>query len=425
MGTVGPGKAASHFTLALRTAYYAAYGVFYAGFFFHRSLYPRVFSYSYGYALFLVAGALPLLAPAALDLAARRVGPRNVAFALVPASVLLVAVYVVAHLAYDFTTEHRFDPFLQQGPQDLSAQYSVERPPGGLRVLALGGSTTRNRSLPPSERYCAVLEHLLAERFPERRVEVLNAGQDWWSTKHSLINYVTYAHQWQPDVVVVMHAINDLGRSFSHPNFALGPYDDSWSHHYAQAINAARALSFEGSLLKSRLGPLMRAWYSTLRFEDADFPAEHYRSIGPFRDNLRRLASRIRDDGARVVFVTQPSLYKARMSPEELDTLFAGYEFVEGTGFLTARYASTAHHLADLHRRQIARAVLEPAAHRGVEAQVERAHQRLARAGHRRWALPPRKARLGHLPHRPRGQHPLSVRRFHTREDVRCAARVR
>ena len=36
------------------------------------------------------------------------------------------------------------------------------------------------------------------------------AGMDWYTTKHSLINYVTYYRDWQPDVVVVMHAINDL-----------------------------------------------------------------------------------------------------------------------------------------------------------------------------------------------------------------------
>jgi len=326
----------------LKWLFYAGYGGLYLGFFFHHSLYPAIFAYSPGYALFLAAGATPLLVPTALEIAARRIGSRHVAFALVPAAALLVAVYVVAHLVYDFTTVHPFDPFLQRRPQDLAAQYPIQRPPGGLRVLALGGSTTRNRTLPPAERYCAVLEELLARRYPGRTVEVLNAGQDWWTTKHSLINYVTYAHQWQPDVVVVMHAINDLGRSFSHPNFALGPYDDMWGNYYAQAINGARGLSFEGSLLKYRLRFLAQAWYSTLRFEDTDFPLAHYRSMGPFRQNLGRIVDRVRDDGARVVLVTQPFLYKDRMPAEELDTLFAAYEFLEGTGRLRARHASTA-----------------------------------------------------------------------------------
>ena len=45
---------------------------------------------------------------------------------------------------------------------------------------------------------------------------------DWYTTKHSLINYVTNLRDAELDLIVVMHAVNDLYRSFFPPDFTIG-----------------------------------------------------------------------------------------------------------------------------------------------------------------------------------------------------------
>ena len=331
-----------HWTAA-RVAFYVAYGSFFTGFLFHRSLYPLFLGYSRSYLLVLLAVATPLAIPTLLGWAVRRKGARMVAFALVPAAVLLGLDYVIAHIGYDYSREYRFDPYLQRSSEPLEEQYPVARSETEttFRILALGGSTTKGFEVAGPDRYTSVLERVLRERTGRRDIEVINAGQDWYTSKHSLINYVTYAQAWEPDLVIVMHAINDIGRSFSHPNFAIGEYNDNYTHHYAQAISAARGIPLEGYIKKYLLHKLANAWFSTLRFRDEDFPIAFYRSIEPFRRHLERLVQYVHSDGAGVILVSQAFTYRESMTTDEFARLYGRYEFVEETGILTASYAST------------------------------------------------------------------------------------
>jgi lysophospholipase L1-like esterase len=208
------------------------------------------------------------------------------------------------------------------------------------RILAIGGSTTANHHLPVGQRYPTLLEKLLAERYPKREIQVLNAGQNWWTTKNSLINYVSYAETWNPDLVIVMHGINDLGRSFSHPSFSIGEYNDQYTHYYAQASDAAHHTGFEHYMARWVFTKLSGAWFSRLRFREVTFPAEWYRSREPFRRNLERMVHYVRSDGAEVMLVTQPYLYRNSMPLEEKNLLFRNSEFIQGTDSFRTDIAS-------------------------------------------------------------------------------------
>ena len=140
-----------------------------------------------------------------------------------------------------------------------------------------------------------------------------------------------------------MHAVNDMGKSFTHHRFSVdGPYNDQWSHHYAQASNAANAITFEQYVLGGPLGPLMRSWYSSIRFREADFPVSWFKSREPFRWNLHRIARYARVDASKMMFVTQPFLYKSSMSTEELNVLYRRREYAERSGRFSEEYASIA-----------------------------------------------------------------------------------
>ena len=67
-------------------------------------------------------------------------------------------------------------------------------------------------------------------QYEQSDIEVFNAGMDWYITKHSLINYVTNLRDAVPDLIVAMHAVNDLYRSFFPPDFTIGSYHRLWFH---------------------------------------------------------------------------------------------------------------------------------------------------------------------------------------------------
>jgi lysophospholipase L1-like esterase len=117
-------------------------------------------------------------------------------------------------------------------------EFSPRKPPGTVRVVCVGGSTTvAGRT--NEETYPALLERKLRERHPDLSLEVLNLGisgtiSDYWQVRRDGL------FAFEPDVVVEYRAVNDI----------------FWRHlpRYAAAHPWRRAL--HRSLLLGRLFPL-------------------------------------------------------------------------------------------------------------------------------------------------------------------------
>ena len=85
----------------------------------------------------------------------------------------------------------------------LGNDFEAAKPPGVIRIAALGGSTTASG-------YPYVMEQILNTQAGEdARFEVLNFGQGWYSSAHSLVNFVLNVADLAPDFVVIHHAWND------------------------------------------------------------------------------------------------------------------------------------------------------------------------------------------------------------------------
>ena len=321
---------------------YTAAALFaWVGFALGHSRNPWLFGYSVSYLLFLVALGMVLAGPWIVVLLSRRVGARWLVSVTAPTLIVVVPLaYLAAASFYYWTQEHRFDPYLQNPGVVID---DIERPRAGdeLRVVALGGSTTESSELPEPERYPARLQGLLSDAYVDRPINVVNAGRDWWTTKHSLIHYVTHVRRWRPDVVTVMHAVNDLYRSFASDGYALGEYTASWGHFYGPAIQGARPPTFLGWLLGRTSRLMFLHWYSDWRIREVDYGLDQYRSIPEYEAHLRTLAQVVAADGAALFVLTQGSLYKPEPSADELDAIRFGEEFcMTRTGWLTAEYPS-------------------------------------------------------------------------------------
>lgn len=101
------------------------------------------------------------------------------------------------------------------------AEWKAERPPGGLRILAVGDSATFGFGVSADETWPKQLERRLAARFPDRPVEVINAGTPGWETAHGAAFLENGGlDEWQPDLVLVSFGFNDASADvFRHSDY--------------------------------------------------------------------------------------------------------------------------------------------------------------------------------------------------------------
>ncbi len=223
-------------------------------------------------------------------------------------------------------------------PLDLSDDVS--------RVFTLGGSSTFEWRLPYEDTYPAKLERRLAATPGGKRVQLQNAASDWYSTEHSVIRYAFHVRRLKPDVIIVMHAINDLFRSFAPEWFcdAGARFRPDYSHYLGAIVRVARPreavwIPFRESLLlrtvRRALGRAPVASPGPIDAEAPDFARrarEEQRAVGvrefpslsPFRDNLRLFATLARADGVSLILATQPNVYGPAHDTEAAKALYFG-----------------------------------------------------------------------------------------------------
>ncbi len=323
----------------IKYIYYIIVACIIIGMLFQQSLNKQLFNYSYSYFIIIIIVAIILLLiPVIIRYLIRKIGSKNLLFSVIPTLVILLILYFFFHYRYYYQLENpvrEFDPFLQAPPPQFDV--NIEKDTNEFRIIALGGSTTRCNRLEEQYRYPQVLEDILSEAYPSRKITVLNAGMDWYTTQHSLINYITYCSDFNPDMVVVMHSINDIYRSFESPFFSMGEFNDRYSNFYGPAINGARPPApetFEKNLLKQVYYSIMnltdstasksKEFLSQINGSEEDIPFEKYRSYKPYQKYFSKLFHYLYSDSVECVLVLQPSIYKKTMTQAEYDRLWFG-----------------------------------------------------------------------------------------------------
>ena len=87
----------------------------------------------------------------------------------------------------------------------------VPKPGSEYRIVCIGGSTTYTSQVKDYHKsYPYLLQNYLSEMGYEN-VTVINAGVPGWSTWESLINFQFRVLDLDPDMIIVYHAVNDVG----------------------------------------------------------------------------------------------------------------------------------------------------------------------------------------------------------------------
>jgi len=187
---------------------------------------------------------------------------------------------------------------------------------GTTRILTVGGSTTFGLYASDNQHtWPAVLEASLRERGFD--VEVLNAGTPGWTLRTSVTHLELLGFGLEPDVVISLHAYNDLGLNHLEQYRADSLVDDVEALRREQPREWwewSAALRFAHSRLRK---PYSEPSEKVDRFEPEGRVA--------FERNLRRLVRRSREHGARVLLSTFPTAFR----PTFEESLAAGVPEVE------------------------------------------------------------------------------------------------
>ena len=123
-----------------------------------------------------------------------------------------------SHPIYGWTYNPGFridDPEIQLhiNSQGLRGEeFPIAKPPGEIRILCLGGSTTAGEEVREAETYPAQLQEMLRARNPGVPIRVINGGIPTYDVRDSLHLFELDHVRFGADVVTIYHGINDLYR---------------------------------------------------------------------------------------------------------------------------------------------------------------------------------------------------------------------
>lgn len=245
-----------------------------------------------------------------------------------------------------------FHPYLQNVPRPGRQRYTInnsgfrgeeielEKGDDTFRVFVLGGSTVFCGDVPIEDTHCGVLQRELRRAYPNHTIEVQNAGVDWHSSAHSVIKLLMNVQDFDPDLIIVFHAINDILRSLSPDAFAEGPYRRDYSHYYGAVANYVHPRSSGRFMLDMYFG----FWCSDFRFDrirvlgpdgngikgakmlfapkavEVDIP--EWKSVGSFERNMRDLVTIARAKGIPLLMANQPYFYRDDLTPREREVVW-------------------------------------------------------------------------------------------------------
>jgi len=241
---------------------------------------------------------------------------KNLILTLTSISVsLLLAFIIMSHLYKKNKRNNKlyslYHPYLQIAPPIPETDPYAEK--SSTTIFCLGGSTTEFTRR-DSKGWPELTQRLLNSTNKGNQITFVNLGKAWYTTLHTLINFVTNIRQHKPDVIIVMHGVNDLLHNADKSFLSHGNFRQDYGHFYGPMNRI-----IENHSLWERITNILKIWAqkpSTI-LEVHDFPGIH-----SFEQNLNALIDLAQRDSIKVVLMTQPTLIKERMTQTEKDALY-------------------------------------------------------------------------------------------------------
>ncbi len=210
----------------------------------------------------------------------------------------------------------------------------IEKESNEVRIAMIGGSTTANTNLSYDQNWPGYLGNLIQSEFPDLKIRVINAGVPGFDTAQSVVNLALRVMPYDPDIVVIYHAYNDLKAIRLDLEF-----EPDYSHIHETPYGFAKppnclASIFEISMLYTRVRNSFREYKMQKRTDSktagapnrlAKIPAEAERT---FEEHVRIMIATAKSGGASVVLSSFATLHDPDMNWESTkDTINRLSEF--------------------------------------------------------------------------------------------------
>ena len=236
---------------------------------------------------------------------------QNIGLLILTLFVLVIIAYPILDIGYYVKTQSKNKVIHEQYHSLLQLMPThdprLDHPIGKrtIKIFCLGGSTTEfkdSKGVGWPDR----LEKELRQIYNTDSILVFNFGKQWYTTLHTLINYEINLRQYKPDVIILMHNINDLLQNADFSYLSNGPFRNDYGHFYGPSSNILKRSGLFGYLW-TKVTPM---WYHKDRkiFDQDTFPG-----LVPFTRNINMLIDQATMDSTKVILLTQPNIYSENM----------------------------------------------------------------------------------------------------------------
>lgn len=288
-------------------------GYFYIGFFYPA---PNILSgSSVRYLILFIKILLPILILVSILLyiivRLKKVTLSSVILLSITSVIFLLIAYPIADYFYQNKSQRYFrdfHAFLQRNPP-IPDHVDTSK----INIFCLGGSTTKFRDS-NGEDWPGMVEKKLSESYKLKDIKTYNLGEAWYTSEHSLINYITNLSIYKPKIIIIMEAINDAWINVDFSRFSKGEFRSDYGNHLGPAAYVVKFPSL-ASYIEDSFSLL---WYAN---NIKEIKTDYFPGLNSFERNLNTLIELIKANGSTVVLMTQPYLYKESMSKQELEIL--------------------------------------------------------------------------------------------------------
>jgi len=224
------------------------------------------------------------------------------------------------YLAYVPTPNYRKGGTFHNSLGYRNREFSLAKPSGVYRIVALGGSTTYDVRIENNDQtFTAQLEKLLKADYGYQNVEVINAGVPGYNSWEMLINLEFRVLDLDPDLVIIYEGTNDVHARLVEPSAYQGdnsgrrqpwriPRVPLWERSaFLRILSRMTNLSRQVSVDDFVSAPTYLSWpyEDRLNGKNAD-PAEVLEGNPPiyFRRNLENMVAIANENDIRIMFAT-------------------------------------------------------------------------------------------------------------------------
>jgi len=199
-------------------------------------------------------------------------------------------------------------------------EITKEKPKDTYRVFVLGGSTVYDEWHAYEKSLVKQIEDSLRKHYPNKKIQVINAGYSRYTSEHSLILYQTKISDFDPDLIVIWQGFNDMYQSCNPGFLPKSEYKSDYSHFYevlSNVVNNYFNYQIKFYVAEKIIKSFTENYYSDLRsmikpaaqtpqrkYEDINFP-----SLQAYVRNMNYIVKLAKSDNVPIIIGNQANQY--------------------------------------------------------------------------------------------------------------------